>query len=105
MGILSEEGYAEGVREGWVSLSQAITANLTSNHFPPIPLAYVIPVMRAVEIVNEGTDEEIVVNITVIRRTGVIPLQAYEVGDQLFISASDLLNITHSWAFCEPKED
>lgn len=100
MGNLQADGYAEGVTEGWATLRDAIAANLQSNHLPAIPLDYLEPVMKAIEAYNEG-DVDDTIDITCVKDTGVIPILSWEDdAERLFIGVVDLLQITHSWAFC-----
>jgi hypothetical protein len=108
MGNMQADDYANGVREGWGSLQQAVAANLQSNHFPPIPLAYVDPVVNAIYMFAEfGPGDEDEIDITAVKDTGMVPRQAREEGDRpkLFISAADLLQITNSWSFIEPEDE
>jgi hypothetical protein len=98
MGNVNAEGFAEAVAEGYASLRQAVAANLQSNHFPPIPVAYVDPVISAIDAANDDDS------------TRLIPLPdnlAYwhEGRDVLVIPASDLLDITHSWGFTSLFDD
>lgn len=102
MGNLNAEGFAEAVSEGYASLRQAVAANLTSNHFPPLPRDYVEPVVTAILLVNEGHDPyETTVSLPVdIEPRPRIGLSTDDEG-HLFVNASHLLDITHSWGFCD----
>jgi len=106
MGNMQADDYANGVKEGWASLRQAVAANLQSNHFPPIPLAYVGPVMEAIKMFAEfGPGDEDEIDITAVKDTGMVPRLAREDGDRLYISAVNLLEITHSWGFVDDDEE
>ena len=103
MGNMQADDYANGVKNGWASLRVAVAANLQSNHFPPIPLAYVGPVMDAVRMYAEfGPEGEI--DITAVKDTGMVPRLAREDGDRLYITAANLLEITNSWGFVDDDE-
>ena len=104
MGNMQADDYANGVKEGWASLRQAVAANLQSNHFPPIPLAYVGPVIKAIEAMADGYGPEGEIDITVVKDTGMVPRQAREDGDRLYISVATLLAFTHSWGFVVDDE-
>jgi hypothetical protein len=54
MGRLTTEGYADAVRTGAVSLTQALEAHLTSNHYPPLPYPYVRVAQQALERARAG---------------------------------------------------
>jgi hypothetical protein len=108
MGNMQADDYANGVKEGWASLRQAVAANLQSNHFPPIPLAYVGPVVEAIKYA-EGCDGDLSwlddeIDITAVKDTGMVPRQARDDGDRLYISVATLLAITHSWGFVVDDE-
>ena len=104
MGNMQADDYANGVKEGWASLRQAVAANLQSNHFPPIPLAYVGPVIKAIEAMADGYGPEGEIDITAVKDTGMVPRQARDDGDRLYISVATLLAITHSWGFVVDDE-
>lgn len=106
MGNNQQEAYAEGVREGWTTLRQAVSAALASNHYPPIPQEYVSPVLEAITACNDGMHGDDI-DITVVKPTGMIPKLAHVVDTDgtLVISAADLVEITHSWAFTEGFEE
>lgn len=100
MGNMQADDYANGVKEGWASLRQAVAANLQSNHFPPIPLTYVDPVLDALKMYIEfGPEGEI--DISAVKDTGTVPRLAREDGDRMYITVANLLQITHSWGFVE----
>lgn len=104
MGNSQSEGYAEAVQEGTASLRAAVSANLTGNHYPPIPQGYVEPVLEAIAAVNAGHLYQDI-DIEAIRATGVVPRLADETGERLTITAIDLIQITHSWPFCDDHDD
>jgi len=102
MGNMQADDYANGVKEGWASLRQAVAVNLQSNHFPPIPLAYVGPVLDAIKMFAEfGPEGEI--DITAVKDTGMVPFRVREEGDRLYISVADLMQVTNSWPFVGPE--
>ena len=103
MGNMQADDYANGVKEGWASLRQAVAANLQSNHYPPIPLAYIGPVIRAIKAIAYGYGPEKEIDITAVKDTGMVPRLAREEGDRLYISAVNLMQITNSWAFVGPE--
>lgn len=103
MGNMHAAAAAEAVNEGWASLRQAISMNLSSNHYPPIPTEYVEPVIKAIEAANEG-DVERDIDIEVVRATGMVPRLAEEQDDSLTITAANLLEITHSWGFVDDED-
>jgi len=105
MGNMQADDYANGVKEGWASLRQAVAANLQSNHFPPIPLAYVGPVIKAIEAMADGYGPEGEIDITAVKDTGMVPRLVREEGDRLYISVANLLQITNSWAFVDDDDE
>lgn len=54
MGTMTALGYKEMVDEGQMSLENALTIHLRSNHYPPIPSSMIRPCMRAIEKANRG---------------------------------------------------
>lgn len=54
MGSLNAIAFAESVEEGSCSLDAALSWHLQSNHFPPIPLAFLPVCKTAIEHANEG---------------------------------------------------
>lgn len=103
MGNLNAAGFAEAVREGYGSLRTAVAANLRSNHFPPLPLDYVEPVVEAIEAAQDGVDFVILLpgDINPVPRAAVRDSEE----DPWQISSSTLLDITHSWAFVQADEE
>jgi hypothetical protein len=60
MGTSQAYGYADSVVKGWASLDVALLGHLQSNHYPPIP-AYMVPVAkRAISLIREGVQEELI---------------------------------------------
>lgn len=60
MGNMQALGYAEGVKEGWVTLETALEAHLGSNHFPPVHPVFVATAVEAIDRANmEDWDHEI----------------------------------------------
>lgn len=55
MGALGAAGFAEQVDEGNVSLRNALSWHLTSNHYPPLP-SYFIPTAAAA--IEAGQEED-----------------------------------------------
>jgi hypothetical protein len=104
MGHSTAADAANLVREGISPLRMAIALNLQSNHYPPIPDAYVEPVINAIEAAQEHEHDKDI-NITVVVATGMLPRQAEEHEDgTVTVPARVLLDITHSWAFVEDDE-
>lgn len=99
MGHSTAEGFASAADDGLTSLRTAISLNLTTNHYPPIPSAYVGPVVAAVEAVNEDEPERAIDITDVARESGMEPSLADKVDGRLVVAASTLLSITHSWPF------
>jgi hypothetical protein len=56
MGTTGTLGMAEAVNDGLATLTQAITWQLRSNHYPPVPMAMVPVAVAAVEALNEDDD-------------------------------------------------
>jgi hypothetical protein len=69
-----------------------------------VPQAYVEPILEAIKAVNEGQSRRNI-NIGAVRSTGMIPLLAHEVGGYLMITAADLVQISHSWPFCDDHDE
>lgn len=60
MGSLAALGMVEAIGEGRVSLEQALTWHLRSNHYPPLPLALVPVCVAAIDAAIAGDwDSEI----------------------------------------------
>lgn len=67
MGWTQATDLAEQVREGTLSLRQALDYHLTTNHFPPIPAEMITPCMAAIFAWDDGEIETQIVlpgNIT-----------------------------------------
>lgn len=104
MGNMIAADAANLVREGLSPLRMAISLNLQSNHYPPLPTAYVEPVINAIEAAQEGEHDKDI-DLAAVVPTGVLPRQAVENEDgTVTVSARVLLDITHSWAFVEDDE-
>ena len=54
MGATGAMGFSESVRDGEVSLRQALLWHLTSNHYPPVSAEMVDPCIKAIEKANAG---------------------------------------------------
>lgn len=104
MGNMQQIEWAEGVQEGVWSLRQAVSASLEGNHYPPVPQEYVSPVLEAITAVNEGRHGDDI-DLSAVESTGMVPVLAHDVGGTLMISAIDLVQITHSWPFCDREDD
>ena len=103
MGDLHAAEYAALAAEGAASLRLAVSANLTSNHFPPLPSAYTDPVIEAIEACRAGEWDTV---ITLPEGINPVPRCArFEYG-RVVVKAADLVEVTHSWAFVgEGEED
>lgn len=93
MGNLQASAYAEAVADGMVPLEIALTAHLTSNFYPPLPTAYVEPILAAITAVDADEPD------TRIEIDPEINPQPRMVGADGRISAGDLVEITHTEAF------
>jgi len=103
MGHSTTEGFADAAKDGLASLRTAISLNLSTNHYPPIPTVYVEPVVAALEAYNEG-DVARPIDITeVVKETGMEPRLAFVEDGKLLIDAATLIEITHSWAFTDEE--
>ena len=102
MGSTQAHGYADAVNDGLVSLRHAIAANLTGNHYPPLPVAYVEPVLAAIDAVNDGAWQT---QVVIPAGTNPLPRQGRTLADGSHtIAAGDLVEITHSWAFVNEED-
>lgn len=108
MGNLTAIDLADNVDT--TGLRNAVIVNLRSNHYPPIPVEYTDPVIRAIE---WHTDSEGSTPIDITDAcTIATPRLAWEdesdepgvEGTRVWIESRDLLTITHSWDFVSPWE-
>lgn len=60
MGSVQAQEYRELAEMGSITLEQAITWHLTSNHFPPIPTSMVPVCIEAIEWANEGNFDKLI---------------------------------------------
>jgi hypothetical protein len=104
MGSASADGYAEAVREGYASLRGAIAANLTSNHYPPLPVAYVEPIILAIDAVTGGSRDTLIV---LPEGLNPLPREAHwsDEAEAVVVNCAYLLDITHSWGFAYPDDE
>jgi len=58
MGGRAAEGFADAIDDGVISLDAALHWHLASNHFPPVPLAFIPTCRAAIEACNEGNDQD-----------------------------------------------
>jgi hypothetical protein len=54
MGSLHAQEFASLVQEEEISLRQALTYQLRSNHYPPVPLSMIDPCIAAIDIVQRS---------------------------------------------------
>jgi hypothetical protein len=105
MGHSTAADLADLVRDGDSSLHRAVAVNLQSNHYPPIPSAYVEPVTEAIAAAQDD-DADRLISINGVESTGMLPRQAEtdEEGN-ITVPARVLLDITHSWVFVEQDDE
>ena len=103
MGNLHADAYAEMVKDGQLGLRTAISANLTSNHYPPLPTEYVDPIIEALDAYNEDDpNRKIYLPVSL----PLIPRQAVREDDGGFsIDATTLILITHSDGFLNADDE
>jgi hypothetical protein len=92
-------GLAEAVHDGTANLRQALAAQLQGNFFPPLPLAYIDPIIEALTACNEGDWER-----AIILSDDLNPLpRVAEINEegQITIKAGNLVDITRTGAFIE----
>lgn len=105
MGHSTAKDAADLVAEGAAPLRMAIAMNLQSNHFPPIPDVYVDYVGEAIEAAQEDEPDR-QIDISRVADCGMVPSDADEHEDgTLWITASALLDVTHSWPFVQVDDD
>ena len=103
MGHLHAAEFAEAVNDGSLGLRTAISVNLTSNHYPPLPTEYVDPIIEALDAYNEDDPNR---RIYLPVSLPLIPRQAVREDDGGFsIDATTLILITHSDGFLNHDED
>lgn len=96
MGSATTQGLADTVTEGIGSLDQAIAAHLQCNFYPPLPLCYVDPLIRAIHAAEEGDPYcgIILPNALALPRTA-----EKDTDGTWWVSAQDLLDTCHAWEF------
>ena len=105
MGNMQATAAAEAVAEGTVTIRQALELNLQSNHFPPIPVVYVDPILEAIAAVEEGYHQR-PIPLTAVESTGMLPREArVDEEGRMVVEAGVLLDITHAWAFVDDDEE
>ena len=88
MGNTQAQGFAEAVEEGQISLRNALSYQLTANHYPPYPTALIDVAEEAVNLGQEELwDQEI-----------ELP-EGIEFRDQPFITVADAVETFHLDAF------
>lgn len=97
MGNLQALAWAEAVTEGEVPLGLALQAHLTGNFFPPLPAAYVTPVLAALAAVEAGEEDR------PIAIDPAINPQPRAVVDT-YLPAWTLVEITHTEAFLRGEQ-
>lgn len=103
MGSMYAAGFAEAVKEGSASLEQAITAQLRGNFYPPLPVAYVKPVIEAIGKCNEYEFEA---EIVLPEDLNPLPRASYENADgKIVIAAGKLVEITRTEFFLDTDDD
>lgn len=58
MGYMQAAGFAEAVDDGMISLDMALSIHLSSNHYPPIPQAWIPACKSAIQVGIEAALEE-----------------------------------------------
>ncbi|WP_020142312.1 hypothetical protein [Terracoccus sp. 273MFTsu3.1] len=105
MGHSTASDAANLARVGDISLQRAVAMNLQSNHYPPIPTAYVEPVTEAIAAAQDD-DADRLICINGVESTGMLPRQAETDEDGIItVPARVLLDITHSWVFVEQDDE
>lgn len=98
MGNLQAAEMAEAVNDSRIDLYQAVSWNLTANHYPPIG-EYAEIVTEVLIAVKRG---ELTLDDAVgLRDFKMIPSRAYTTDEGTFVKISDLIDATHSWFFLE----
>lgn len=104
MGNLQAMGYAEMVSDGSVRLTQALSAHLGSNFYPPLPQAYVAPLERAINRVNAGENpwnSEIILPHDIDPR----PRRSRVTDKQVRVTTGDLIDSCRAWFFLDSDDD
>lgn len=102
MGMTNALGFAEAVAEGQTSLLTALGWHLTSNHYPPLPAAYVEPLYTALVLVANNLPGD---TVEVPEGIQPVPGRAFENDEGvLVVTAADLVEACNAWAFL-PEED
>lgn len=103
MGSMQATAYADAVSDGTASLRTAIFCNLRSNHYPPLPGAYVDVVLAAIDAYYEDGYRAVV---TVPAEVDPKPREGRRNDDgSVDVMAGVLLDITHSWSFVEDQDE
>lgn len=95
---------ATAVSDGEITLRAAISWNLGSNHFPPIPPEYIDIVLSTVLAVQGGTagpDDFVDLG----EDLPMLPRRAFQHEGEgpWFVTVADLLSATHCWSFVEEE--
>ncbi len=101
MGYMNAVSMADATRD---DRAAGIAWNLQANHYPPLPVAYVEPVLAALDAV-ESEDYGALIDLP----TGLNPLPrtaAYDEDREVWtVDAATLVQITHSEPFLREDED
>ncbi len=109
MGHAYAAGLAEAVEgQGDERLLMAIETHLRSNCYPPLPSAYAQPILQAIAAYEDEEPEAEISLVEFIKaNTGVpVPRRARLDDDaKVVVSAADLIEATHTWAFVTNMDD
>jgi hypothetical protein len=101
MGTMQAMSLAEGIQEGWVDLDGALAMHLQSNHYPPLPLAYIglckVAIEEAAYAVASGDDDRWATRLDI--PEGVNPRPAAE--EDGTITVATAVDIFHLDAFVD----
>lgn len=96
MGNMHAAELAAGIAEGWASPRQALTVHLQSNHYPPLPDAYVALAQQAIEKANAGEWDEFLPLSKEIVLSGVLPRETrVRAGLGFVITVGEAVEILH----------
>lgn len=98
MGNLQAAEMAEAVNDSRLDLYQAVSWNLTANHYPPIGeyAEIVTEVLIDLKRGDLSLDDSVA-----LRDFKMVPSRAYTTDEGTFVQVSDLIDATHSWFFLE----
>lgn len=61
MGAMQATQYANFVHDGYVEIERALAAHLSSNHYPPVSPVFISVAKQAIEKVDQGLPDEVLV--------------------------------------------